>query len=234
VDSALGDVLDDRHSDLGVGGVGLERALNKLYRNADTRAVLDEEFGVSRSTTKRLSDSRVRKLRAAAGRLRDAGYSDDAIGRLIRKHKGNPSKVEEFSFSVKYYERATGSPPQKESDMLEAIWLNRIRQSEGVTVAGKTANLGELAEGKTYVTSGVELRGGGELDTVLFRVEEGGDITVLKAWEAGVGSLDNKPDRQLRNNLANAEREGSSSHEYLDSEMAALPSPWPTRRGNCL
>jgi hypothetical protein len=102
--------------------------------------------------------------------------------------------------------------------MLEAIWLNRIRASEGITVAGKTSNLGTLSPRNTYVTSSVKLEEGGELDTVLFRVSEDGDVTVLRAWEEGVGKLDNKPDRQLRTNLASAERGGSSTHDYLDAE----------------
>jgi len=128
-------------------------------------------------------------------------------------------------------ERATASRPTKESEMLEAVWLNRVRKSEGVEVAGKTANMGYLSEGRTYVTSNVELREGGELDTVLFRVEENGDVTALKAWEAGVGKLENKPDRQLRTNLLSAERGGSSSHESLDAEAFSHRSTEAKHRG---
>lgn len=101
--------------------------------------------------------------------------------------------------------------------MLEAVWLNRIRQTEGVTVATKTSRAGDLQPGNTYVASGVELRNGGELDVVLFRVDDGGEVTVTKAWEVGTGKLKNKPDRQLRTNLIRAEEAGSTTHSYLDA-----------------
>ncbi|WP_130498679.1 hypothetical protein [Natrinema hispanicum] len=211
---------------------GKEKLLNKLYKNSDTRNVLNNEFGVSSSVTKKIDSPRM--MRTAAGDLRRGDFDDETIARFIESNYHKPNKVEEFAESSKYYSKAAGGSPgdidkvniEKNSDMLEAVWLNRIRQAENAKVAGKWDH-DDLEPGTNYVTSNVFLERGddtvGELDVVAFRVSEDGEVTVTKAWEAGVGKIESKRDPveerdQLETALMNAEKSDvRRTHSYLDA-----------------
>ncbi len=200
-----------------------DELLGYLNQHTSARNTLKSDFGLSGDFTKRLSDSRALKLRHAAGRLKAAGYADDDVARFIRRNgqSGNIQKVEEFSHAASQYERATDTIPKTHGDMLEAIWFDRIRKSEGASIAPRTISGGQLTAGKTYVATGVELGAGGELDVVVFTVDEAGNPTVTKAYEVTRGAVKNKPTNQLVRNLERGADSGSDSHHYLDAEAFA-------------
>ncbi|MFC5368721.1 Ig-like domain-containing protein [Salinirubrum litoreum] len=204
--------------------------LAKLYDGAETRKVLRDEFGVSRSATTRMSTADARTLRRSAGRLRNAGFDDDTIGRFVETNSHQPSKVAEFGDAARDYAKAAGQSPNdvdtvriaSNADMLEAVWLSRVADAEQATVAGKW-DYSSLEPGETYVTSNVKLESTagetvGELDVVVFEVADDGGVRVTKAYEVGSGKLSNKPDRQLQTALENAKDTGSSTHGYLDAD----------------
>ncbi|NHX37597.1 MULTISPECIES: InlB B-repeat-containing protein [Halolamina] len=200
-----------------------DELLDYLNQHTSAKNTLKESFGLSGDFTKRLSDSRARKLRFAAGRMKAAGYDSEDVARFIRRNgeSGNLQKVDEFSHAVYQYEKATDTVPKTHGEMLEAIWFNRVRKAEGADIARKTTQGGQLTAGKTYVATGVELRAGGELDVVVFTVDEAGNPTVTKAYEVTRGSVSNKPTNQLVRNLGRGADAGSDSHHYLDSDAFA-------------
>jgi uncharacterized membrane protein len=200
--------------------------LTKMNKFSPADETLKSTYGLSGDFTKRLDDTQARKLRHIADRLKATGYEKDEVAQFIRRHGGGGStkKVEEFSHAAEQFKDATGSIPKDHSEMLEALWFNRIRKAEGASVAKKTTEGGTLTEGSTYIATGVEVPNG-ELDTVVFTVDDGGNPTVLKAFEVTKGKRSNKPPNQLEKNLAAGSRYGSDSHHYLDAEaFSARPT----------